>query len=555
MADFSFISTARFRPFSYQEMLQPLQAYTQEYNTIEEGMGELAAKADVFKQLANEQTDPVSHAMYKKYADDLSDQVGSLAREGLTPLSKQGLLNMKRRYSSEIIPIEQAYQNRQKLADWWRGAKLKDPSLLANIDPSTMSLDSFLQNPNIAPQYYSGEKLKSDVFQLAQQFARTVREDERKGRWLLGDQYYDVIKKTGFKPDEVLKAIQGSKTASAELKRLVEDAVSSAGIKSWADKPTQERFYDWANQGLWGALGTTDYRTLTNQAYKGSGSGSSEDNIRVPYTSIARLTVDGNVKTTELDNERKMLQEIMKDMNLLKVKKTRYKAPTGYTTSPGTGVPAITNQAQETETYYPYLEEWNKLSTRYNTKDPQEVMKALTNDIKRAAIVNRDYFMKYTDYKPVTETVKRNVEAQGDNATVYEVKKGNKRGDLMSSSNIEELMQAKDGNIMFSPSTGDFIYKYTTSKGKSKSAILETELLDDSERSLFRAKRDLKEALERDNHLLAGELIKFIMGQLDNTFNSRAKVQSTTDNKLVPTYPEINVARALRNGTSMYPGN
>ena len=52
MANFSFVSGAKFRPFSYQEMLQPLQAYTQEYNTIQEGMGELGTKADVFDRMA-----------------------------------------------------------------------------------------------------------------------------------------------------------------------------------------------------------------------------------------------------------------------------------------------------------------------------------------------------------------------------------------------------------------------------------------------------------------------------------------------------------------------
>lgn len=85
MANFSFVSGAKFRPFSYQEMLQPLQAYTQEYNTIQEGMGELGTKADVFDRMANEQTDPQAYAMYKQYSNDLAKQAESLAKQGLTP--------------------------------------------------------------------------------------------------------------------------------------------------------------------------------------------------------------------------------------------------------------------------------------------------------------------------------------------------------------------------------------------------------------------------------------------------------------------------------------
>ena len=77
MANYSFVSNAKFRPFSYQEMLQPLQAYTQEYNTIQEGMGELGTKADVFERMANEQTDPQAYAMYKQYSNDLAAQAES----------------------------------------------------------------------------------------------------------------------------------------------------------------------------------------------------------------------------------------------------------------------------------------------------------------------------------------------------------------------------------------------------------------------------------------------------------------------------------------------
>ena len=82
-----------------------MAAHTKEYNIIQEGMGELGTKADVFDKMANEQTDPLAYAMYKQYSNDLAAQAESLAKQGLTPASRQGLIDMKRRYSSEIIPI------------------------------------------------------------------------------------------------------------------------------------------------------------------------------------------------------------------------------------------------------------------------------------------------------------------------------------------------------------------------------------------------------------------------------------------------------------------
>ena len=77
----------------------------------------MAVKSNVWKGLANEQTDPTAYKMYKTYADDLETRAGMLAKEGLTPASRKSMLDMKTRYSSEITPIEQAYTTRQKQAE------------------------------------------------------------------------------------------------------------------------------------------------------------------------------------------------------------------------------------------------------------------------------------------------------------------------------------------------------------------------------------------------------------------------------------------------------
>lgn len=267
MANYSFVSNAKFRPFSYQEMLQPLQAYTQEYNTIQEGVGELGAKADVFEKMANEQTDPQAYAMYKQYSNDLTQQAESLAKQGLTPASRQGLIDMKRRYSSEIIPIEQAYKRRQELVDEQRKLQAQDNTLLFDRPASTLSLDELIANPAISPKSYSGELLAKQVGTAAQNLAKEVKENPRKWRSILGNQYYETIMKKGFRSDEIMQAIQNSPDAAPLLRNIVEDAIQSSGIKNWGDEKILERAYDYAGRGLWNAIGTTEYQNLSNKAY------------------------------------------------------------------------------------------------------------------------------------------------------------------------------------------------------------------------------------------------------------------------------------------------
>lgn len=52
-----------------------------------------------------------------------------------------------------------------------------------------------------------------------------------------------------------MKAILDSPDANKILTGLVEDAISSSGVKEWGDAATQERAYDYARQGLYNAIG------------------------------------------------------------------------------------------------------------------------------------------------------------------------------------------------------------------------------------------------------------------------------------------------------------
>ena len=117
MANYSLVVNSKFQPFSFDRYLQPYQIYGQNYKEIEEQYTDLSTKAGIWDGLANEQTDPYTYKMYKTYANDLENQASQLASEGLNAVSRKNMLNMRARYSKEIIPIEQAYNRKSKLAE------------------------------------------------------------------------------------------------------------------------------------------------------------------------------------------------------------------------------------------------------------------------------------------------------------------------------------------------------------------------------------------------------------------------------------------------------
>lgn len=277
MASFNFVNTSQFRPFSYQEMLQPLAAYTQEYNAIEEGLGELGTKADVFKSLASQQNDPETYQAYMNYANELNSVANDLSNHGLNASSRRKLVDMKRRYSSDIIPIEQAFTRRKELTDEQRKARLQDDTLMYESEASTISLDDLIKDPSLSYKPVSGKNIRSAASQAAAAIAKEARKNPRAWRQILDGQYHEAKIQKGASSEEVLAAMLGDINADPRLKKIIDDAVSSSGVMNWKgvkDKDGNLTEYgenllnqvrDYAGQGIWSAIGETTYKELVNR--------------------------------------------------------------------------------------------------------------------------------------------------------------------------------------------------------------------------------------------------------------------------------------------------
>lgn len=261
----SLVIGSKFRPFSYSEMLAPIEAATTEHRAIEEGLGEMSAKAGMWDKLANQQSDPIAYAQYKTYADDLTKQADLLARQGLTPESRRGLLDMKRRYSNEITPIEVAATKREELTKAQREAIQKDPSLMFNIDYGTASLDDLINNPNATYNTISGSELSKRASMMASNLAKTIQENPQY-QSILDGQYFQQMQQLGYTPQQVMQTIMNDPNAPSELKQVADTVWQEAGLDTW-DQATQTRARDYINAGLYDAIGTQKFDTQGNRAF------------------------------------------------------------------------------------------------------------------------------------------------------------------------------------------------------------------------------------------------------------------------------------------------
>lgn len=268
MANYSLVIDSHFKPFSYAEMLAPVQAATQAHQELESAYSELETKANIWDKLASETSDPKAHSIYQKYADDLNEQAGELAKNGLSLSSRQALLNMKNRYTKEISPIEDAYNRRKEDIKAQKEMMQKDPYHMYDRKASTISLDEYMDNPNLDVLSANQSKLllKEQVSKAAHNLKTALTSVSGLRKLGLPFQYQQLVTR-GYTPEEIMKEMMHDPQAAPILGKIVEDVMASSGIRNWSSMNG-----DWANnqmyreaeqfamQGLYDAIGGTEIK-------------------------------------------------------------------------------------------------------------------------------------------------------------------------------------------------------------------------------------------------------------------------------------------------------
>lgn len=270
MANYSLIINSRFRPFEYQELLAPVLMATQAHQALEEAYGNLDTEAAVWDRRT--EGSEKAHSLYTNFSKDLAGAAETLSKYGLTPQSRKAMLNMKRRYASDITPIAEAWTKRQADIKAQQEALVRDPSHFFNRMANNISLDEYMDNPNldVLSDNYSGALLTNQVSQAASNLKQTLM---KKGNLTkLGLPYqYERMLQYGANADEVYAAMLRDPKALPILTKLVDDVMASSGIRKWSSmngdwehNDIYKRAMGYANQGLYSAIGTTKFDHFTD---------------------------------------------------------------------------------------------------------------------------------------------------------------------------------------------------------------------------------------------------------------------------------------------------
>lgn len=552
------ITGSKFKPFSYAELIQPIQLAEAAHQAVEDQYNELSTKANVWENIANDQDSPYTYNMYKTYADDLKYQADQLATSGLTPASRQGLNNMRTRYSQQIVPIEQGYAAKVRDIEAQKQAKLKDNTLMFDREAAFTNLDDYVRNPNLSYTAYSGQTLASQTSQMARNLAKELKE-YKKGKPI--DAYTNTfLTKYNVSSDDVLYAIEhpNDKRSNKALRAIMDAAVNASPIPSWGDMDTLDRAYQYAGMGLWDAIGEERVTPIENYgarlaARQAARSSSSATVPRVPWRAIPITRTNEQIRnTTQMKSDAEFLRELASNPSkALDVQKTYYPGVKGRG-EPGSADINIAPGDIVTQSYMKRLSDISKkygINVNFNIGDngnnsTEGLIKAaeeLESRIRKSAIRSTGYALTNTNFdlgsRILAENIRSRSQRANDDTGAFEIEDGKVKS---KPSKLEDVIGYinKDAQIEFDPSLG-VVLRGSIQDGKTyktKSFLLDPEVIAGESINVggriynrYQYLIDLiNEGIENNDVEAATAISTRLMEDLDSYFNSIAKTQGNT---------------------------
>lgn len=289
------VVNSKFRPFSYQEMLQPVLMSAQAHKELEDQYAELGAKASIWERLKDSEIDKDVYQQYKGYSDALRESSNQLAQTGLTPSSRRAMLDMRSRYAQDIIPIEQAYAERDRQMKLQQEMMLKDPTHMYRVNAGQIGLRNYINgNYDALTDNYSGALLAQQASQIASNLKNALTDRGKLRSLGLPYQYEREIQK-GFTMEQVDKAIRGDADANPILTKVIDQVLEGSGISKWDNyNDIKDKVRGYIGQGIYSAVGQTEYKDYKDDYSMQLGllrAKHAMDNTPQPYT---RTQLRGN---------------------------------------------------------------------------------------------------------------------------------------------------------------------------------------------------------------------------------------------------------------------
>ena len=560
MAKYNIVSTSKFNPFTYEELVRPLQEATQTHVAIEDQLSDYSSKVSMLGSMINPETEQESYTKYQNYINNVNSQTEALNREGLNKVNRQGLQKAKNEYMQNIIPIEQAFTRRRQLAEEQRRLKISDPTLFIDNDASLIKLDDLVNNPELSYNALSGASIEKQASTLASNLTRQLRSNPDKWDKILettiGDksaaQYYRNKQQQGYTINEILSLDDKALTT------IIDQVLQGTPFYRNADPITKEEIEIFAKRGIWSALGTTKNETLTNRAFEEQLKPDKDTLPELPpehhFREVSTTFTDTSENTEKLKNNIDFIKNLIENPNLMDKEET-VSLPT-YFASGATVRKEHTFKPNE-DKIFDILQNAGIDTTSLVrkdgkfTKETEEILSNIINklnsDIDKSAYRSTFYSLNVVDSANLNDILLQNASIQhqqnSKSIAFTHIKSNGNRGNGATPEEVRPFLN-KNTAFVYNPIKKRFeITGYND--GERKTFMVDPEtissktvtLTDENgkkiiKNSLQHAMDIIDDRIKKEDYEGAKKLRTAMLNDIYYSSQSRSKVQSNTNSQL-----------------------
>lgn len=264
MPNYSIVIDSTFKPFTYQELTAPLDRAEAYHEKLAQEYDNLSSQADILEAMGKDDRDKESgaYSRYKAYSDYLRKEANDLYRYGVNTESRRILSDVRRRYNTDIVPIQNAWNKRIKEAETQQTAENNNPLLRFSRRAADTNIDYYVDNPEGG---YDVVNLES-VYKTAANMYKSLAKLKREGRLEQIDPYTNAfVREYGVDPSLIVDWMQDP-SKSKTLTSMMNQALNTNGLnkESFANSSVLDEAKAFAQAAAWEAVGESKEQLIDN---------------------------------------------------------------------------------------------------------------------------------------------------------------------------------------------------------------------------------------------------------------------------------------------------
>lgn len=268
MSNYSLVIDSTFKPFSYQELMAPVTRMSDYHEKLAQEYDTLSSQADILEAMGKDDRDKESgaYSKYKAYSDSLRKEADDLYRYGLNVESRRRLSDIRRRYNTDIVPIQNAWNKRQEEVKAQQDLMAKNPGIMFTRDANQTSIDAYIDNPMGGYQTINPDNIYKDMYTAAKNLEKQIRSGHVEGIDPYTSRY---VEQYGLDPTIINEWISDP-TKNPTLTAMMNQVLQKNGVTAEAlqNSPNLDRIIqastNAAQLGAWGAVGEDKGQMMEN---------------------------------------------------------------------------------------------------------------------------------------------------------------------------------------------------------------------------------------------------------------------------------------------------